>query len=198
MDERSLQKAVERHGLPSRFVLAVGRITEYKGHDLLIKAMKSVIGEINDVKLVLRIGSETLSEDEAKMKDRLVQMTKELGMEEHVLFYDYVEDIESFYNAAEVYVLPSTYEPFGMVAIEAMACGTPSVLTTQGGLRFLLKDGGDALFVDPVDTEAMAKAIINLIRDRTLYEEISRQGSEKVHSLFTWETIAKKILIVVN
>jgi len=198
IDGNSLKKAVARHGLPARFILAVGRITEYKGHDLLIEAMKHVCREIPDVKLVLRIGSKELHEDEAKKINELLQVVRKLDMAERVLFYDYVEDIESFYRAAEVFVLPSTYEPFGMVAIEAMACGTPAVLTTKGGLRDLLEDEKDALFVNPVDTEAMAKSIVRLLQDKSLHEDISRNGYNKAHTCFTWDNIARRILETVE
>ena len=193
METHSLSKAIEKHRLPPRFVLAVGRITEYKGYDLLLKAMKYVIEEVPDIKLVLRIGSQELPQSETQKKNELLQMAQDLGLTEHILFHDYVEEIEDFYNAAEVFVLPSTYEPFGMVAIEAMACGTPTVLTTEGGLKYLLQDGQEALFVDPVDTQALVKAILRLLGDRALYGKISQKGYDKVHSLFTWEMIAKRI-----
>jgi len=198
IDENSLKKAIAKHGLPSRYILAVGRITEYKGHDLLIEAMKYVCREIPDVKLVFRIGSKELHENEAKKINELRQMVRKLDMEKQVLFYDYVEDIESFYNAAEVFVLPSTYEPFGMVAIEAMACGTPAVLTAKGGLIDLLEDEKDALFVNPVDTEAMAKSIVRLLRDESLHKDISRNGYNKAHTFFTWDNIAGRILEIVG
>ena len=193
MEAHSLKRAAEKHRLPPRFVLAVGRITEYKGHDLLVKAMKYVVEEMPDIKLVLRIGSKELPQSETQKKYELLQMIKGLGLTEHVLFYDYVEEIEAFYNLAEVFVLPSTYEPFGMVAIEAMACGTPTVLTTKGGLKHLFQDGQDALFADPADTQALAKTILKLLKDRTLHGKISQKGYDKVHSLFTWEMIATRI-----
>lgn len=194
MEEHSLKKAVEKHRLPPRFVLAVGRITPYKGYDLLLQAMRCVVKAMPDIKLVFRIGSQQLSQSEAQIKNELLQATKDLDLMDNALFYDYIEEIEVLYNAAEVLVLPSTYEPFGMVAIEAMACGTPAVLTTKGRLKYLLQDGQEALFVDPADTQALAEAILNLLGDRARHDEISRNGYSKVHSQFTWDMIAKRIL----
>lgn len=194
MEEHSLKKAIEKHRLPPRFVLAVGRITPYKGYDLLLQAMKCVVKAMPDIKLLLRIGSQQPSQSEGQIRNELLQATKDLDLMDNVLFYDYIEEIEVLYNAAEVLVLPSTYEPFGMVAIEAMACGTPTVLSTKGGLKYLLQDRQEALFVDPVDTQALAEAILNLLGDRTRHDEISRNGCSKVHSRFTWDMIAKRIL----
>ena len=98
METHSLSKAIEKHSLPPRFVLAVGRITEYKGYDLLLKAMKYVIEEVPDIKLVLRIGSQELPQSETQKKNELLQMAQDLGLTEHILFHDYVEEIEDFYN----------------------------------------------------------------------------------------------------
>ena len=85
-----------------------------------------------------------------------------------------------------------------MVAIEAMACGTPAVVTDRGGLRDFLVDGQDALIVDPIDTQALAEAILKLLKDQRLHDEIARKGYEKANSMFTWEHIAKSTLEVIS
>ena len=198
MDKDTLNRAIDKYKLPLRFVLAVGRITDYKGYDLLIKAMARVVKEIPDIKLLLRIGSDRLTEEEIRKKKELLQLAESLDLVDNILFYNYVEDLEAFYNAAEVFVLPSTYEPFGMVAIESMACGTPAIVTTKGGLKSFLKDGQDALLVDPVDTRALAEAILRLLTDRTLHNKLSGNGYEKVHSVFTWPMIADRTLKIVK
>jgi len=198
MERDTLNTAIDKYKLPPRFVLAVGRITDYKGYDLLIKAMARVVKEIPDIKLLLRIGSDRLTEEEIQKKKELLQLAESLDLVDNILFYNYVEDLEAFYNAAEVFVLPSTYEPFGMVAIESMACGTPAIVTTKGGLKSFLKDGHDALLVDPVDTRALAEAILRLLKDKTLYNKLSGNGYEKVHSMFTWPTIADRTLKIVK
>ena len=194
LERDALNKVIERYKLPLRFVLAAGRITAYKGYDLLVKAMKSVVEEMPEVKLVLRIGSTRPAEDEIQMKKGLLQLAQDLDLADNILFYDYIEEFEAFFNAAEVFVLPSTYEPFGMVAIESMACGTPTIVTTKGGLKCFLKDGQHALLVDPVDTQALAQVILRLLRDRTLSNRLSQQGYEKAHSMFAWATIAQSTL----
>jgi mannosylfructose-phosphate synthase len=164
----------------------------------VIKAMERVVKEMPDIKLILRIGSDRLTEEEIRKKKELLQLAESLDLVDNILFYNYVEDLEAFYNAAEVFVLPSTYEPFGMVAIESMACGTPAIVTTKGGLKSFLKDGQDALLVDPVDTRALAEAILRLLKDKALHNKLSANGYEKAYSVFTWPTIADRTLKIVK
>ena len=196
IEENDLEKAIRKYKLPARFVFAVGRITPYKGYDLLIKAFKYVAQEMPEVKLILAIGS--TEPTEVEKRNKLSQLAESLGLADNAIFYGYVSELEVFYNAAEVLALPSTYEPFGMVAIEGMACGTPAVVTDRGGLRDFLVDGQDALIVDPLDTQALAEAILRLLRDKHLREEISRKGYEKAHSTFTWEHIAENTLEITS
>ena len=192
IDKNSLSATIKEYKLPARFVFAVGRITSYKGYDLLIKAFKYVVQEVPGVKLVLAIGSH--EPGEVKKREELAQLAESIGLADDVLFFGHVEELENFYNAAKLMVMPSTYEPFGMVAIEGMACGIPAVVTSRGGLKDFLVDGEDALIVDPLDMQGMSGAIVRLLKDKRLCEDISRKGYEKAHSTFTWERIAESTL----
>ncbi len=196
IEESELAAARKRLGLPDRFIITVGRIASNKGYDLLINAFKDVKAEIPDVKLVFAIGSN--EESDKKKRADFADMAKDLGLAEDVLFYGHVKELEVFYNAAEILVMPSTYEPFGMVAIEGMACGTPAVVTSLGGLKDFLVDGEDALFANPLDKKALAETIIRLLSDTGLKESISRKGYEKAHSTFTWEMIAGSTINLVS
>jgi len=194
LDKADLQKLTEGRKLPARFVLSVGRIASNKAYDLLVKAMKPVVDKVPDANLVFAIGSATPTDDEQRQKRELQEIASSLGIQDKVLMYDHVKELESFYNAAEVYVMPSVYEPFGMVAIEAMACGTPAVVTDKSGLKFFLQDGTDALIVDPMDTQAMASAITSLLQDKQLRSSIASKGHETAVAGFTWENIVQKTL----
>ncbi len=196
MDKGSVSEVIAKYKLPARFIFTVGRITPYKGYDLLIKAFKYVAQAIPEVKLVFAIGSHEPAEVEKRKE--LSRLAEGLGLANDVLLFGHVKELEAFYNAAEVLVMPSTFEPFGMVAIEGMACGTPAVVTARGGLKDFLVDGQDALIVDPIDIQALAEAILKLLKDKRLYEEISRKGYEKAYSTFTWERIAESTLKTVS
>jgi mannosylfructose-phosphate synthase len=198
IDKKQLTRVIGETKLPDKFIMTVGRIASNKGYDLLIEAMKYVLEEIPDIKLVLRIGSQKPTENEVRQKHELSKLAEKLGISDKLLFLDYIEELEYLYNAASVFVLSSTYEPFGMTAIEAMACGTPTVVTDKGGLKYFLEDGKDAMIVNPFDTGKLAKTIVTLLKDRRLYDEISRKGYHKAYSLFTWEMIANKTLEIIR
>jgi mannosylfructose-phosphate synthase len=195
IDESEIKKVHEKYNLPPRFIVTVGRIASNKGYDLLIKAFKYVVQEVPDVKLVFTIGSNEPSD--VKKREELLQIANGLGLADNVKLFGYINELEVFYNAAEILVMPSTYEPFGMVAIEGMACGTPAVVTSLGGLKDFLVEGQDALFVNPLDTQEMAQTIVKLLKDKRLQAKIARKGYEKAHSTFTWEKIAKSTLGVI-
>jgi len=198
IDKKALAEVVEERKLPTEFIMTVGRIASNKGYDLLLEAMRYILEEIPNIKLVLRIGSQKPTENEIRQKDELLEIAENLGISDKLVFLDYIEELEYLYNAASVFVLSSTYEPFGMTAVEAMACGTPAVVTDKGGLKYFLENGKDAMIVNPFDTRKLAKTIVTLLKDQRLYSAISRTGYHKAHSMFTWEMIANKTLEIIR
>jgi len=192
LPEEEVQSVREEYGLPSSFVLTVGRITPYKGYNLAIKAFRQVVQQEPEAHLVLAVGSHEQSD--VDKREELARLAESIGVRDKVMLYGYIEKLEAFYNAAHAFVQPSTYEPFGMVAIESMACGTPAVVTSHGGLKDFVEAGEEALVVDPLDTESLARAILELLRDRQLHDRLSRLGYKKAHSRFTWKHIAGSML----
>ena len=111
-----------------QIVLALGRMAKNKGYDLLIQAMPAVFERVDEARLLLAVGSTEPNEDEIEQVEALRQLADELGIADRVLFRDYIPDehLADYYRAADVFALTSRYEPFGMTAVEAMACGTPT------------------------------------------------------------------------
>src|SRR5690606_14951781 len=142
-----------RFGFDGKVVLAIGRLARNKGYDLLIRAFAEVAAREASARLVLAIGGERLEEAEDRILSSCHALVAELGLGERVTFMGFVPDADmaDLYRAADVFVLSSRYEPFGMTAVEAMACGTPTVVTTQGGLFRTLRFGISGLFADPFD-----------------------------------------------
>ena len=186
----------EELGFNGRIVLALGRMAHNKGYDLLIQAMAPVFQRVDDARLVLAIGSTEPSEREQEQIDELNKIANDLGIADRVDFSSFIPDeaLADHYRAADVFALCSRYEPFGMTAIEAMACGTPTVLTTEGGLWEQCTWGLEALWANPVDTEAYGHAIAIALQNQRVSEQLSLYGSKKSRADFTWNGIAQQIL----
>jgi mannosylfructose-phosphate synthase len=184
------------HGFSGKIVLALGRMAHNKGYDLLIRAMPQVCERVPDAHLVLAIGSTDPSPREREQIQELRDIAAELGITDKVVFRDYISDEElpDFYRLADVFALSSRYEPFGMTAVEAMACGTPTVVTTEGGLWEQVTWGLEALYANPFDPEAYGHAICQVLQHRRVADQLAKFGSQKARASFTWMGIAQQIL----
>ncbi len=142
--------AIKReNNLEGRIVMAIGRIAANKGYDLLIRAMRHVIQRLPDTRLILAIGSHTPTPEETPLLEELKRLAQELQIAGQVMFsHEWIPDeqLPDYYRAADVFALSSRYEPVGMTAIEAMACGTPTVITTEGGLQELITWGLESIY----------------------------------------------------
>ncbi|MBN2294614.1 MAG: glycosyltransferase [Pirellulales bacterium] len=186
--------------LEGTIVLALGRMANNKGYDLLIRAMSVVFERVDDVRLLLAVGSTEPNEKEIKQVEGLRSLADELGILHRVLFRDYIPDelLADYYRAADVFALSSRYEPFGMTAVEAMACGTPAVVTTEGGLWEQVTWGLEALYANPFDPEAFGHAIAAIIMRPQVKEQLAKYGSQKARSRFTWTGVAQQLLRVLQ
>ena len=193
-DKRKLQ---EKLGFEKNDVLVVGRMAENKGHDLLIRSLPVLLKLVPEARLVAAIGSEE-SQQDIDGVDKLKELAKELNVEDHILWKPYIPDeqLADYYRAAAIFALASRYEPFGMVAIEAMACGTPAVITVHGGLKDLIDFGNQALFADPNRPEEYGTMMAMPMLYKNLALEISVEGARFARKMFGWTGIAKRILTI--
>jgi mannosylfructose-phosphate synthase len=182
-------------GFSGKVVLSLGRLARNKGYDLLVEAFREVALREPEALLYLAIGGEKLAEREQAVLTECQNLTAQLGLADRVVFAGVIPEAElaDLYRAADVFVLSSRYEPFGMRAVEAMACGTPTVVTTHGGLFRVLRFGIDGLFADTFDAADLGLTIVKALRHRKLAERLSRNGAQTVRSLFTWTGIAQQI-----
>ncbi len=200
VSEATRQSIRQRLGFEGRVILALGRLAENKGYDLLIRAFALVVDRVPDARLHLAVGGETLDANEQKIMDGLREAIVELDLGGKVDFSGYVsdEDLPDVYRAADLFVLSSRYEPFGMTAIEAMACGTPTLVTTHGGLYRTVTFGRHALFADPFDREDLGICMAKPLKHPRLWRRLSRMGAHKARSLFTWTGIAQQLIHAVE
>jgi mannosylfructose-phosphate synthase len=195
-EQRELQ---EKYGLRPYDVLTLGRMAHNKGYDLLLKALPSLFELVPEARLIAAIGSEGSEQDKAGVGS-LKKQAKELGITKQIKWVNYVadEDLANYYRAASIFAMPSRYEPFGMVAIEAMACGTPTVITVHGGLFELIDYGHHALYADPNRPVEYGAIMAVPMLYPNLAHQLSVEGARFARRNFGWTGIAKKILGIFN
>lgn len=183
-------------GLPERYVLCLSRIDTNKGHDLLLRAFVRVAERSPDVHLVIGGGSPRPRERERGLMKRIEGMIRDLDLADRVILTGYVPDelMAPYYRGAEVFVLPSRFEPFGMTATEAMACGTPVVASRLGGIRNVIESGTNGMLVDPTDSGEMSEAVLELLSNPDKAREMGRRAVETVRDHLSWEAIAGRHL----
>lgn len=199
-------EAKEVVGVPedSHTILFVGRIEPLKGIDKLIQAI-SIIQNNGELRCcphnLVIIGGEPNAkpEDMNAEMSRLQDMVEDLGIENFVIFLGKQDQqlLPYYYSASEIVVMPSHYESFGMVALEAMACGTPVVASQVGGLAFLVRDGETGYVVPGNDVQMLAKRLVELIKDKDLRNKLGNKSAEYAQ-LYAWEIISEKMIEVYN
>ena len=162
----------------------MGRLSYYKGIDYLLRAMKKV-----DAKLII-VGAGPLEE-------KLKGLISKMGIGDRIVFLGRVGDDEliNLYNACAVFALPSIYksEAFGVVLIEAMACGKPIISTELGtGTSWVNQDGKTGFVVKPRNVKSLITAINKILENRGLAKELGENARKRVIAKFTLEKMIEK------
>ena len=181
-------------------IASIGRLARNKGFDLLVRAFALVASRIPDAKLRIAVSMQSSDPGDNDMLQELKTLIAEHNLEERVIISDSLPDeqMADFYRAADVFALSSRYEPFGMTAIEALASGTPTVVTTRGGLYRALDFGVHALYTDTEDIEEFGICLLQTLKYQRLRARLSHQGSLRVRALFAWSGIAQQLLRAVE
>lgn len=178
-------------------ILFVGRIEPLKGIDNLLRAIALVVEERPKLRKDLRVpiiggDPDRIREDDEMV--RLQELREELGIGDVVTFLGAKDQdlLQYYYSAAEMVVMPSDYESFGMVALEAMACGTPVIASDVGGLAFLVQHGRTGYRVPARDAAALAAKITRLLTDEGRRRRIGQRAACWAES-YAWPRIADQI-----
>lgn len=167
-----------------KVVFFIGRLVPEKGVWQLISSFPRVIEKVPEAKLY--IGGRGPQQPE------LEKLIKELELKNKVIFTGFIREKERnyVYNQAKVAVFPSFYEPFGIVALEAMATQTPVIVGNVGGLAEIVEHRVTGLKVDPGSKEKLADAIIEILTDKDLAEQLENNANRMVKTVYSWDTIA--------
>jgi glycosyltransferase involved in cell wall biosynthesis len=180
-------------------VLSLGRLDERKGFDLFFKAAAHLLNNYKGPELpqfVLSAGTAENHPYEVAERARLQKLLSILGISEQVRWLNVLpqEELPRYYRAADVFVMPSRYELFGLVMLEAMACGVPVVATKFGGPAEVIQHGENGLLVDPNDIPALADAIAELLYDPKKRERMGKQARLRVEEAYSWRAVAQRHL----
>ena len=189
-------KIIQRHGLEGKKVfLTITRLVDYKGVDFALRALKKILPEFPDA-VYLICG-------EGEDRSRLESLSTELGLSKNVVFTGKLapDELIDYYNASDAFILLSrddlitpNVEGFGIVFLEAAACGKPSIAGNSGGIPDAVIDGETGWLVDPCDVERIAGAMRNCLADPQMTERLGNQAMRRVREKLTWKNVASIVL----
>ncbi len=183
-------------------VFSVGRIEPLKGMDTLVRAAGLLVKERPDWQHRLRVyigGGQIDDDDPASGAEvaKLRALIRSLGLEEQIHLLGAVDqqELPDYYSAADAVVVPSHYESFGLVAVEAMACGTPVVASRVGGLSLSVKDGETGFLVPARDDAAFADRVGRLLESPDLVARMGRAAA-MAGKHYSWKSVADRIVTI--
>jgi D-inositol-3-phosphate glycosyltransferase len=195
------EEAQSAIGMPDdhRMLLFVGRIEPLKGLETLMRAigiLKRSMPELSTNLCVVIVGGSKDTNEHRQDAEisRLKQLGDELGLNDLVTFIGSrnQESLPYYYSAAEAVIMPSHYESFGMVALEAMACGTPVIASEVGGLAYLVQDGVTGFHVPDREPDELAGKMCLLLSNPALRREMSAAATQHAQQ-YAWPVIADRI-----
>jgi len=178
----------KKFGIESPIILAVGRIVRGKGFQYLLEVVPRIIRECGNVKVVV------VGRDFGYL-GALREAAVRVGVSDKILFTGQLseKELREAYVDSTVCTLPSLYEPFGLVALEAMVCGRAVVATRYGGVRDVVEDGVNGFLVDPADKDSYFEALCRVIQDEDFQRRVSETNRRKVLTEFTIKRVVDQL-----
>ncbi|MFW5985921.1 MAG: glycosyltransferase family 4 protein [Halanaerobiales bacterium] len=173
-----------------KIVYYVGRLVREKGVQILIRGIPLILAQQPSTKFVIAGKGPHL--------ENLRREAAYLGVEDRIFFTGFISDDvrNKLYQTADVAVFPSLYEPFGIVALEAMATATPVIVSDVGGLAEFVSNNKTGLKVEPGNVHHLAKAVLDLLTDKEKASRLVRQAIKMVQRDYNWEKIAASTMTV--
>ena len=168
-----------------KIVLYVGRLVFEKGIHILVNAAPKILEKVNAKFIIVGSGY---------MKEQLLDIVKSMNLEHKVLFAGFLEDdiLLKLQKYADVSIVPSLFEPFGIVALEAMAAGSPIVVSDTGGLSEIVDHNSTGVKIYPNDPESLAWGVTKILLDEKYSAYLRKNAYEKIKEKYDWKKIALK------
>lgn len=176
-----------KYALPhEKIVFFVGRLVREKGIQVLLQGAPQILSAYHDVKFVIA--------GKGPMEANLKQLAKELGIEHKVCFTGFItdEDRNKLLKIADIAIFPSLYEPFGIVALEAMAAKVPVIVSDTGGLAEIIEHGVDGMKIYPDDVNSLTYNLLEVLRNNEFADNLKEKAWDKINSSYLWPSIAKQ------
>lgn len=192
-------KADKEIHMPPNTILTISRLVPAKGIDRVIEAFALVRAKHKDANLFIGGGSADMakSKEEQEMENQIDELIKKHKLEKYVTKIGFVPHdtvLPAYYRKAALFVLGARYEPFGLTTLEAMACGTPPLVTRVAGSREVIIDGLNGFIVDIHDRKSLAAVMIKLLEDKKLQKRISDNAAFTVQEHYSWDKIVMKFI----
>lgn len=168
----------------------IGQICERKGVPALLKALELVSHEKLDFKAHL-VGRDF--EQGGKYLTKMRLLAEQLGLAEKVVFHDFVDNPQNWFASFDIVVVPSLQEPFGLVAVEALAQKKPLIVSRTGGLTEIVQEGATGLCVEPGSATELAAAILKMMKNPQWAESLGEAGYAKVKEMFSLERFVREL-----
>lgn len=167
-------------------IFSVGRIVYEKGYQVLIGAMPQILAEFPDARLVLA--------GKGPLLDQLQHLAQDMGVGNHVHFAGFISDTERdmLYSVADVAVFPSLYEPFGIVALEAIALNCPVIVSQVGGLAEVIEHGRTGTMIFPDNVDSAAWGVLHVLRNPELAASCAANATLMLEEKYSWSRIAQQ------
>ncbi len=189
-----LNKIKEKYQLGNTYIIYIGTIQPRKNLIRLIEAFSRIVKEVKDLKLVI-VGKTEGKGREGWLYEDILKTPKQLKIDDKVVFTGFVanEELPILVQGAKAFILPSLWEGFGIPVVEAMACGTPVIVSNISSLPEVV--GKRGLLIDPYSLDQIEQSIRIFVSDKKMREKYSKQGLLQAKQ-FSWEKMARMVLKV--
>jgi len=195
-DPKSRQNVRQRYGFDKTDVVmgVAGRLSEEKGQLFLLKTLLPMLKSNANFKVL--IAGDAKIHPGSTYPDKIMTFIRQNSLEENVIMAGYIEDMNGFYNALDLFLLPSFREPFGRVLIEAMATETPIIASRVGGVPEVVDHEINGCLINPHDADNWRQCIDKLINNKSLRVQLGKAGRMKVLKKFTSEKVTSQIVAI--